>query len=229
MEMSDRLGTWARTAVWALPVYGVLLAVGTITQQPDYRTDFAAYADYITTSTFLVSHVIASIGGAVVGLVGMSALSVLTEDVSPRRARWGFVSSASGQIGLASIFGVAAFAQPAIGRAFLDGEHAVSEAINTDVYGGPLFATAALSLLAFVAGGILLGGAARRVGTWPRWTGVTFTTSITVFAVGVFVEVPFLQPLAAIGLTVAGVAIARAAGVPDRAGTVEFADEVAVR
>ena len=53
--MNDRLGTWARRAVWALPVYGVLLAVGTITQQPDYRTDFAAYADYITTSTFLAT------------------------------------------------------------------------------------------------------------------------------------------------------------------------------
>ena len=211
------------------PGVGVLLAVGTVTQQPDYRTDFAAYAAYITTSTFLASHVIASIGGAVVGLLGMTALFVLTEHVSPKRARWGFVSSAFGQIGLASIFGVAAFAQPAIGRAFLDGERAVAEAINADVYGGPLFATAALSLLGFVTGGILLGGAARRVGTWPRWTGVTFATSISVFAVGVFIGVPFLQPLAAIALTVAGVAIARAAGVPDREGTVPFADEVTVR
>lgn len=227
--MNDRLGTWARRAVWALPVYGVLLAVGTITQQPDYRTDFAAYADYITTSTFLATHVIASIAGAAVGLIGMTALCALTEHVSPTRARWGFVSSTFGQIGLASIFGVAAFAQPAIGRAFLDGERAVTETINADVYGSPLFATAALSLLAFVAGGILLGGAARRVGTWPGWAGVTFTTSITVFAIGVFVEVPFLQPVAAMGLTVAGVAIARAAGVPDREGTVAFADEVTVR
>jgi hypothetical protein len=149
--------------------------------------------------------------------------------VSPKRARWGFVTSAIGQIGLASIFGVAAFAQPAIGRAFLDGERTVAETINADVYGGPLFATAGLSLLAFVASGIFLGGAARRVGTWPRWTGVTFTTSIAVFAVGVFVEVPFLQPLAAFGLAVAGLAIARAAGVSDREGTRTFADEVTVR
>jgi hypothetical protein len=209
-------------------MYGVLLAAGTITRQPDYRTDFAAYADYITTSTFLASHVIASIAGAAVGLIGTTALFVLTEHMSPKRARWGFVSSAFGQIGLASIFGVAAFAQPAIGRAFLDGDRAVAEAINADVYGGPLFATAALSLLSFVAGGILLGGAARRVGMWPRWAGVTFATSITVFAIGAVVEVPFLQPLAAIGLTVAGVTIARAAGVPDRTGIV-FADEVTVR
>lgn len=49
--MHDRLETWARTAVWAVPAYGVLLAI----------------------------------------------------------------SSAFGHVGLASIFGVAAFAQPAIG------------------------------------------------------------------------------------------------------------------
>jgi hypothetical protein len=226
--MSDRSGTWARTAIWALPVYGALLAIGTVTQQPDYRTDFGAYAGYVTTSTFLVSHMIASIGGAAVGLVGTAALFALTEHASPARAKSGFVVSVFGHVGLVSIFGVAAFAQPAIGRAFLDGERAIAEAINAGVYGRPLFATAALSLLAFVAGGILLGGAARRVGTWPRWAGVAFATAITVFAVAVFVEVPFLQPLAAIGLTVASLAIARAAGVSDREGTVAFADEVTV-
>ena len=58
---------------------------------------------------------------------------------------------------------------------------------------------------------------------------MTFATSITVFAIGVVVEVPFLQPLAAIGLTAAGAAIARAAGVPDREGIVATADEVTVR
>jgi hypothetical protein len=227
--MSDRLNTWARTAVWAMPVYGALLAISTISQQPDFRTDFAAYAAYVTTSTFLVSHMLASIAGAAIGLVGMAALFVLTDHESPRRARSGFVLSAFGQVGLVSVFGVAAFVQPAIGRAFLDGERAVAEAINADVYGGPLVAAAAVSLLLFVAGGILLGTAMRRVRTWPRWIGTTFAASIAVFAVGVFVEVPFLQPLAAIGLTVAGVAIARAASVPDRAGTVAFADEVTVR
>jgi hypothetical protein len=227
--MSDRLGTWARTAVWAVPVYGALLAVGTFTQQPDYRTDFAAYAAYVTTSTFLASHVVASIAGAAIGLVGMAALFVLTDHASPRRARSGFVLSVFGQVGLVSVFGVAAFAQPAIGRAFLDGDRAVAEAINADVYGGPLVATAALSLFMFVAGGILLGSAARRVAKWPRWAGVALAVSITVFAVGVFVEIPFLQPLTGIGVAVAGIAIARAARFPDRAADVTFADRVTVR
>jgi hypothetical protein len=172
--MSDRLGIWARTAVWALPVYGALLAIGTVTQQPDYRTDFGAYASYVTMATFLASHVIASIVGAAFGLIGMAALFVLTDDASPKRARSGFVLSAFGQVGLVSIFGVAAFAQPAIGRAFLDGGRTVAEAINADVYGGALVAIAALSLVLFVGGGVLLGSAARRVRTWPRWAGTAF-------------------------------------------------------
>lgn len=227
--MNDRLESWARRAVWALPVYGALLAISTLTQQPDYRTDFAAYATYVTTSTFLASHVIASIAGAAIGLVGMAALGVLTEHASPGRAKSGFLLSTFGQVGLVSIFGVAAFAQPAIGRAFLDGDRSVAEAVNADLYGVPLSATAGLSLLLFVAGGILLGSASRRVRTWPRWAGMAFAVSITVFAVGVLVEIPFLQPLAAIGVAVAGVAIARAAGVPNRAETVALADEVTVR
>ena len=226
--MNDGLGTWARKAVWGLPVYGVLLAAGTITQQPDYRTDFAAYADYVTSSRFLASHVIASIAGAAVGLVGMIALFVLMDGRSPRAA-WGVVLSTFGQVGLVSVFGAAAFAQPAIGRAFLDGDRAVAEAINGDVYGVPLSATAGLSILLFVAGGILLGTAARRVGTWPRWAGTAFAAGVTVFAIGVFVEVPFVQPLAGLVIAVAGAAIAREAEVSDRAGAVAFADEVTVR
>jgi hypothetical protein len=39
---------------------------------------------------------------------------------------------------------------------------------------------------------------------------------------------PVYGAILAVGLTVSGVAIARAAGVPDRAGTVAFADEVTV-
>jgi hypothetical protein len=227
--MSDRLGIWARTAVWALPVYGALLAIGTVTQQPDYRTDFGAYASYVTMATFLASHLIASIVGAAFGLIGLAALFVLTDDASPKRARSGFVLSAFGQVGLVSIFGVAAFAQPAIGRAFLDGGRTVAEAINADVYGGALVAIAALSLVLFVGGGVLLGSAARRVRTWPRWAGTAFAGSITVFAIGVFVEVPSLQPLAGIGVGLASFGIARAAGAADRAAAELVADGVTLR
>jgi hypothetical protein len=214
--MNGTVEIWTRRAVWALPVYGALLAVSTLSQQPDPESDFAAYAAYVTTPTFLLSHLVASIAGAAFGLIGVAALFVLTSDSSPRRAVSGAVLWAFGQVGLVSIFGVAAFAQPAIGRAFIDGDRAVAEAINADAYGDPLTVAAGLSLLSFVAAGILLGGAMRRIPGWARWIGVAFAASITVFAAGLLVDVPFIQPVAGIGVAIAGAAIALEAGSTGR-------------
>ena len=203
--MSDGLRKWGRVAVWAIAVYGALLAVGTVTHQPDYQTDFPAYARYVTTSQFLLSHLVASIAGAGLGVVGAAGLFILADPVAPRLARWGFVLWAFAQVGLASVFGVAAFFQPAIGRAFLDGGGEIAVGINEDVYGGPLFLTVGLSLLLFIVGGILLGMAASRTG--PRWAGVTFAASITVFAISGFLF-NVIQPVAALGIALAGAGFA---------------------
>ena len=75
--MNDRIGTWTRTAVWALPVFGVLLAAGAITQHAEYRPDVAAYAGHITTA-FLASDLIASIGDTAVGLVVTAGVAFAT-------------------------------------------------------------------------------------------------------------------------------------------------------
>jgi hypothetical protein len=76
--MSDRLGTRARTVVWALLVCGVLLAASVIVQRPDYRADFAAYADRMALWALFAGHVISSIGGTAVGLVGMVFVAFAT-------------------------------------------------------------------------------------------------------------------------------------------------------
>jgi MFS family permease len=203
--MNDRLKRWGRLALWAIVVYGALLAVSTITHQPDYKTDFPAYARYVTTSQFLFSHLIASIAGAGFGLVGAAGLFILADEVAPRLARWGFVLWAFAQVGLASVFGVAAFFQPAIGRAFLDGGGDVAVAINEDVYGGPLMVMVGLSLLLFIVGGILLGVAASRV--LPRWAGLTFAGSVVLFVL-TFLLFDVIQPVGGLGIALAGVGFA---------------------
>ena len=83
--------SWGRWAIWAIPVYGVLLALSTITHQPPYQTDFPAYARYVTTTQFLLSHLVGSIAGAGFALVGAAGLLILADQVAPRLARWGFV------------------------------------------------------------------------------------------------------------------------------------------
>jgi len=75
----------ATLGLWLLPVYGLLLAVSTVTQEPDVETDFAGYARYITTGEFLLSHLVASIGGAALAVLGVMAAAVFLAAGGARR------------------------------------------------------------------------------------------------------------------------------------------------
>lgn len=205
--------TWARTWVWLLPVWGVLLAVSTLTHQPDYDTDFEGYADYINTTPFLLSHLVASIGGAVLAVIGAVALAVaLTTTPAARTALGGLMAFLAGQVLMTSGFAVAAFFQPAIGRAFQDGNDAVARAVNEDVYGPEIFATIGLGLLLFIIGAALLGRAANRSGIAPLWAGRLFAVAAVAFAVTGF-SIDILQPVAGLLIAVATGAIAKAVSV----------------
>ena len=50
---SSKLDLYARWGIWALPVWTLLLFLGTLTHQPSTQTDFPGYARYITTTEFL--------------------------------------------------------------------------------------------------------------------------------------------------------------------------------
>ena len=116
----------ARAGLWLLPIYGVLLALSTLTQQPDYETDFRGYAEYITTDRFLLSHLGASIAGAALGLLGVvAALLFLVRGPAVTAAIAGTALTIVGNVGNIALFGVAAFAQPAIGHAHLDGAEGI--------------------------------------------------------------------------------------------------------
>ena len=210
--LPETLDTWARRGVWLLPVWALLLALSTLTSQPDYGTDFPAYAEYVTTTTFLVSHLFASIGGAALGALGAVALGVLmATTVAARQALWGMALFVASQVLLPSVFGVAAFFQPAVGRAWLDGARAVAEAVNEDVYeAAPLFAMVGVALLLFVAGAILLGRAAVRAGLGPTWAGVLFAVGVPLFGIGGQL-LSFLHPIAGLLLMASGIALALAA------------------
>ncbi len=201
---------WARTWVWLLPVWGVLLALSTLTHQPDYDTDFEGYADYITTAPFLLSHLVASIGGAVLAVIGAVALAVaLATTPAARSALGGLMAFLAGQVLMMSGFAVAAFFQPAIGRAFQDGNDAVARAVNNDVYGPEIFATIGLGLLLFIVGAALLGRAANRSGIGPLWAGRLFALAAAAFAVTGF-TLDILQPVAGLLIAASTGALAKA-------------------
>ena len=115
----ENLDRYARVGLWALPLYGLANFIGTLSSQPDYKKDFPGYARYISTSPFVASHLVASIFGAGIGILGFTALFVYLVRGSDRPgiALAAFVMTIVGSMGLVALFGVAAFAQRAIGKA----------------------------------------------------------------------------------------------------------------
>lgn len=194
----NKLDDYTRWGLWALPIWAALLVYGTLTHQPDAATDFPGYARYVTTTEFLLSHLVASILGAGVGMLGLTALFIfLCKGRAATITLWAFVTAVIGNTLVTAVFGAAAFAQPAIGRAYLSGHMAEAVVINNDVYGPALFATALPGLLLITIGIVLFGVAVLRSGSLPKLAGIGFALGGVLFAVLGFLFSDFLQPLGA--------------------------------
>jgi hypothetical protein len=105
---------------------------------------------------------------------------LLQDTKSAGRAITGMVATVAANTLTSSIFGVAAFAQPAMGQAFLAGQANALDFYN-NVYAAPLFLTALVSLLLFIVGGVFTGMAIAANERWPRWTGWVYAITTTGF------------------------------------------------
>jgi hypothetical protein len=194
-------------ALWLIPAYALLLAASTLTHEPDHSGDFTAWSEYVTTDRFVVSHLVASVGGAGLGMAGVAAaMALLVRGRAPVTAVLGGACTILGNTMFVAMFGIAAFAQPAIGRAFLDGD-ASMRAFYDEVYGAPLFVNFAVGAVLFLAGAVLLGVALARTSPRLRWAGYGYAASLVVFLVAGF-TVSFLQPVAGVAAAVAGAVVA---------------------
>jgi len=179
----------------------VLLFLGTITHQPDPRTEFAAFAGYVTTTEFLISHLVSSIVGAGFGVLGLVALfTFLALRVRSRLAAVGLCMAVFGNLMVTAIFGMAAFAQPAVGRLYQAGHTEDAIAIYNDMYSTPLSITAAIGLPLLVIGVICMGVAVARSQVLPRWAGVGMAVGIVVFGLIGVILADFVQSLGAVVL-----------------------------
>ncbi len=206
--MSDRQRQWAGWAMWALPVYGVLTLVSTVSQQPDPDTDFEAWSEYVTTDWFYASHIGASILGLALGTVGVVGLGMaLARGDRPRTALTAMVLHLFGASILFALFGVAAFVQPAIGHAFLNGDAAARDWYD-DVFDNPrTLVPAALGLLLFsAASAVMAWSLANRpaISRWTRWA--YGLTAPFIGVLGLMISV--LQPIGAVLLIMTGALIA---------------------
>ncbi|HKH76822.1 MAG TPA: hypothetical protein VKA51_07695, partial [Rubrobacteraceae bacterium] len=172
---------WIRAGLLALPVYGLLTFATTFDAQPDQAKDPEAWAHYVSSTSYLVTHMIAATGGTILAIFGVFALGAY------------LATSRSGRLGLAAMFTAAAghallmvpavistFATPAIAEAYLTG----MESIITRVEFHPAMMVVYLLglLLAFV-GNVLLGVAVWRSGTLPKWAGSIWAASVPTFYV----------------------------------------------
>src|SRR2546425_2740973 len=179
----------------------VFLFRGTISPRPPPQTDFAGYARYITTTEFLSSHIVASIAGAAIGNLGFVAIFVaLVRRGGGSLGLWALVAAILGNTVVTSIFGAAAFAQPAIGRMYLAGQTAQAMALQDDIYGVPLFATAFTGLLLLAVGLVLFGIAVARSRSLPRWAGILLAISGPLFAIVGVALADIVQSVGAAGL-----------------------------
>lgn len=205
---SSLVETSAWRGLWALVIWSVLLFYATMTHQPPYRTDFAGWARYVTGTEFLFSHLVASIVGAAVGILGFVALTrLLAERGAPRMAITALVAVIVGITLTTAVFGVAAFAQPAIGRAFLAG-HTEMPALYEDVNSGPLFGTALPGVLLLSAGLVGYGVALVRTRLAPRLAGWALAIGGPVFAILGVALADIVQSVGAALLVVGTVLIA---------------------
>ncbi|MCY1145624.1 hypothetical protein OWR29_47125 [Actinoplanes sp. Pm04-4] len=189
-----------RIGLWALPTYGALLGLSTLTHQPSVD-DFDAYARYVTSDTFLLSHLGASVFGAALAIVGATAVAAhlprkdgaahlpgesgtaaeASHLLGGRGAVIGLALTTIANVFMAAAFGAAAFVQPGIGRAHLAGVPGMA-AINADTAYGPAFFVTALSasFLLMVAA-IVFGTAIARSDRRLRWYGIAYAALIPLF------------------------------------------------
>ena len=196
---TDPVAGYARTGLWVMPVFALLLGIGTITHQPPPQTQLAEWSRYVTTDEFLISHLVASIGGAVFGAIGAVSLGIiLAQRGSARLGLWGMLTGVSAQVLLSSIFGVAAYTQPAIGRFYLAGHAELAPGLYYDAaQGTPMVVMALISLLLLVSSFIVFGVAVARMPGLPRLAGIGYAVSIVLFAVIGFELDNWVQSVAA--------------------------------
>ncbi len=177
---------WIRAGLLALPVYGLLTAWSSLGAQPDQVKDPEAWARYVSTTGYLVSHVIGSTGGTILAIFGVFALGAYL--ATSRAGRLGLAAMVMTVVGQAlslTIGGASTFAAPEEGQAHLAGieEYARLNAQQPMLSDTALMATFGVAILLMFVGGVLLGVAVWRSGVLPRWAGAIWATSALVFYV----------------------------------------------
>jgi hypothetical protein len=177
-------GPWARVGLFTLPLYAVLLCFGTLTPQPDAGRDPEGWARFVSSTGYVVAHVLTNVIGAVLVVLGTFALGAFLlggkggkGGKAPRLALTGMVLSVAAQVLFMVPGTISTFATPAIGAAYLAGKRDVL----TVEFPAAMTAVGVVALLLVLAGNVILGVAIWRSGVLPRWAGAMWAAAAVIF------------------------------------------------
>ena len=163
---------WIGIGLLGLPLYGVLTFFSSLDPQPDFNTDYEAWAYYVSTDYYVLKHVFASIIGMVLALLGTIALGAYL--ARSRAGRLGLTAMVITVVGYAlflTIGGVSAFASPGEGQAYVAGDYEFAEIAASGFAVTMQTFTLVLASMLILVGNVLLGVAIWRSRTLPRWAG----------------------------------------------------------
>jgi len=162
---------WIGAGLLGLPLYGVLSFFSSLNPQPDPNTHYDAWARYVTTDFYVLTHLFASDLGLILAIFGTFALGAYL--ARSRAGRMGLVAMAItvfGSLLFLMVGGVSTFSSPEQGQMHLQGIEGYRE-MPTILAQTAMMATFGVSFLLMLVGNGLLGAAVWRSGTLPRWAG----------------------------------------------------------
>lgn len=132
----------------------------------------------VSSASWLVAHYLALIGFVLLLCVLPALYARLAGAGVESPARRATLLSGVGVALILPTLGVELYALPAIGRAYLDGNHSVAALVGV-IYRGAAVLVMLLGLLVLAIGAISFARAAGRSGALPRWAAVTYAAGLT--------------------------------------------------
>jgi hypothetical protein len=171
-----------------LPLYGLLTFWTTLDPQPDPSRRYAAWARYVTTDEYVITHVVGSGLGTSLSIFGVVALAAYL--ASTRAGNLGLVAmvvTVLGQTFFLMIIGISAVAAPLEGQAYLAGIEGLPDLPATTASTAQGVIGLLVLVLSFL-GNVLLGVAIWRSGVLPRWTAVAWiVAALLMYPLGLLV------------------------------------------
>ncbi len=199
-------------SLWTLPISGVL-AIGALflrrfTVLPGQ--DLLEWAQMVTSNGYLTAQYI-YILAYVIPFLGFWALYMcLSQQNLEKLAFWGFVGTLLGTALPLTTLGTFAFASPAIGNLYLQGNTNAPQIITEIAFGSSLMLVGLPGAFLYIGGCAAFGTAIWRSGKLPKWSGVLLALHGLFIAFGF--GIPALLVLSWVFLAVCGMWIISSIG-----------------